>query len=387
MFTAEFHGTPFDVACMTDIAHKRPVRCHVITSHDHFEVISSDWKKVLERVHVNDVAKVEPRGFAAYVELRPGFRFEWMQLSTSPKPCELLVKALTPVELMAKLEVKPVALPEIVASFMFNDRAESGLLTKKLVEESSRLLPEFFKIHPASPVNIPFADAVACTYRVRYRNNHVFPLEETVASLCMDIRRSIFELWCLGLIKCVNMDNGESRANRAFSRRLLLGISGTINKAALVLSIDTSDLEEAVQNYMQDAEGEDALLAEEVIGSARKLATDVRADIEAGIEGIRPADEAGFRRLLELAVIVFAGIAAEIYDDAVIILVKKIYHYTESLISTSRHVVETSSALNKGRLSFIMELMTFLDGKRYYQTFQYIYCIWDLGKVMSDDDY
>jgi hypothetical protein len=154
----------------------------------------------------------------------------------------------------------------------------------------------------------------------------------------------------------------------------------TINKATLALEVDGAELETAIQNYLDD-ELDDRRLSQEVLKTARTIADLAKRKIDEALAQRPAVNDPAYRMMLELVVVTFAGVASEIYDEAVIMLLRKMLRYTQNVIGSDHFVFEAKRDLIGARMTFILELLAFLDGKRYYQVFQYVYCVWDLGRV------
>jgi hypothetical protein len=369
MFPARYHGTTFDVTYLSDPAQKVPTRAHLITSRDSFELISLDWKTPILTCPAAELASVESKKNSAILTFKPNSKLTQFSLSTKPEPLEPLVAALTQIFALPRTEPRFLALRTILPSFKFAEEAQTKAAQKGIREQTAQFMQAFCSSAGSIAVNGAFVDVFSCVFRMRYRNESVQPVDASVKALGQDVRRHLISLWCSGILKCLKPT--DSANAKLFYSRLATNAVQTVGKAASRVGISCDDLVKAMVAFAEPS-GKEAIEA-----AAKRIAKEANEASERELARKAPFDLGQLPLLLNLAVIVLAGIAGGMYAVDVDALAEKVVDFTQAVLAGGR-AEEKKRALLQEQNIFLRDFVSRLDGQRYDEPFQFIFCIWGL---------
>jgi hypothetical protein len=375
MFPPRYHGTVFNVSYWTDPNQKGPSKAHLITSRDFFELISLDWRTSLQKYPSSEVERVETKKATAVVSFKPSARHASVTFSTAPDPIEGLMSALSPVLSLPKHENRFLSHRAILPSFKFSSQAQAQALHKGITEQTCQFLQTFCSSSGSIAVNCAFVDVFTCVYRMRYRNEGAQVIEQSVRSLGLDLRRHIVAIWCGAIVKC--QQPADTHSAQMFYARVAQNAGNTVVKASAALGIQSAELLRAVTAFAEEGKSDGVAAAAKLVA---KEAADA-ADRE--IAKVSPHDLQNLRFLMDSAVIVLAGIAAGMYPVDVDRFAAKIVDYTQAVLNRNQ-VDAARKALVQTQDVFMRDMVCLLDGQRYDEPFQFIFCIWGLRAKLDD---
>jgi hypothetical protein len=374
MFPPRYHGTTFNVNYWSDPNQKGASKAHLITSRDFFELISLDWRTSLQRYLSSEIDRVETKKATVVVSFKPSTKYSSVTFSTSPDPIEPLIAALSQVLSLPKQENRFLSHRAILPSFKFSSQAQSQALHKAITEQTCQFLQTFCSSSGSIAVNCPFVDVFTCVYRMRYRNEGAQVIDQSVKSLGLDIRRHIVATWCGAIVKC--QQPADTHSAQMFYARVAQNAGNTVVKASSALGIQTGELLRAVTAFAEEGKSEG------VAAAAKQIAKEAVDATDREIAKVLPHDLQNLRFLMDSAVIMLAGIAARMYPVDVDRFAAKVVEYTQAVLNRNQ-VDAARKALVQTQQIFMRDMVCLLDGQRYDEPFQFIFCIWGLRENMD----
>jgi hypothetical protein len=369
MFPPRYHGTIFNVVYQGDPLQKTPVKAHVITSLDSAEVLSADWKSILAKFQPSDIERVENKKNVAVLTMKSSCKFTSISLTTKPDPCDNLVTALTQILSLPTPEVKSRAVSEIIPTFRLSDKGLENALYKAMVDQCSQLLQLFTPPKGSTGVNGHLVDVFSCVFRLRFPNE-ARPNDRNVSDVSVEIRRTMLLHWCNSLTKC--LQPAETNSAKTFYARVALNCLNTIAKLGGPLGIGVEDLTQAVNQFSSSGEGDGI---EPAILRITMLA---QTELNNSWGRTPPVDLANLQVVLNLACLVLSGITIGMYDVDVDNLVNRIADFVKRVVEKERHAEAAKKELLISQTKFLRDMLCLLDGKRYDEPFQHVFCLWSL---------
>ena len=368
MFPPQYYGTTFNVQYTAVPSQKTPVQCHVITSQDSFDIISRNWTDSIAKFSVTDVEKVEIRGDAVVVSMREGALVKSISLETRPEKRETLQKALTEVASVPKAEIRFLALAAILPTFKFADKAQTMNLHKAIMDRTTQFVQTFQASKSVTPLSGPFVDVFTCLYRFRFDNDAGQAVDQGVAAIDLLIRRHMLRTWCERLSMCAQSTGPNAKV---YVTKLAGHIMNTITKISNSLSVNNETLGREVSSFV-NGEGGDGIApaAAAIVSQMNDL---MKQDLE------NPFDEANMKLFLDYAMVILCGVVVGLYKQDLERFAARAVEYTRSVV-TRGDFESAKQKLVSAKKEFMSELLCFLDGKRYEDSFQYVYCIWEMSE-------
>jgi hypothetical protein len=304
------------------------------------------------------------------VTFRSGASFPWITLNTKPEPCESLVTALTPITGVPKPEPNFLSLNAILPTFRFPDKSVLATLHRLACEQTVQLVQALAPGAQDVAVSAPLADIFESTYRMRWVNETSSQIDRCVRDLGQDIIRHLLIAWCYCIIHAAQPI--QTTVARIYFSRLALHCGRTAVKAATAVGIAAQDLMPLVEAYAADGplDGIEAV--------ALRITRTAQDAMDQGLTDDPACDLKNLRLLLNCAVIGLAAVLAGIYQVDLESFSTKVVEYTRAVVSNS-NVERARKNLVKVQQAFLREMLYFLDGQRYDEPFQYVFCTWPYG--------
>ena len=374
MFEPRYWGTTFDVRATCDPGDK-PSVCHVVTSNDAFELISQDWKQSEHRFRAGEVVSAETNKNAVVVTMMEGCPTKSVTLEPLvPIKRDRLQQALSTIMKEKQPAIQYLALESVLPNFRL-DKAQTMSLHKAIMDQAGKLLQSFQwgKYKYSQATTGPFVDLFSCLYRFRYTNDAARDTQGNVQALDLLIRRHLIVVWCNSLCKVwqPNPKTPMSANGKVFWARLATNLMNTITKVAATMSLPCDELYQAVTEFTNSGNGEG------VAPAAKRLAESVKQEIDNGLRQQTPFDLTNMKMFLNITLIVMSGTIAGLYLPELEALDKEVILYTKVAVNGS-DAGQARKKLDGARQRFLSELLMLLDGQRYEEPFQYVFCIWDL---------
>jgi hypothetical protein len=377
MFPPRYHGTIFNVLYQGEPAQKTQVKAHVITSLDSCEILSADWKTTLTKFQPSDIERVENKKNIAVLTMKPTSKFSTISLTTKPDPCDKLVTALTQILSLPTPEVKSHAMTEIIPTFRLSDKALESALYKTMVDQSSQLLQLFSTPKSASNSSGSFVDIFSCVFRLRFSNDSR-PNDRNVSDVSAEIRRTILIHWCSSLTKC--LQPADTNSAKTFYARVALNCLNTISKLSGPLGITVDDLTHAVNQFSSNGE------TDGIEPATLRISMLAQTELNNSWGKIPPADLGNYQVLLNIACLILSGITIGMYQSDVQGMGDRIADFTKRVVDKERHLESAKKELLISQTKFLRDMLCLLDGKRYDEPFQHIFCLWSLRSSDSNAD-
>lgn len=369
MFPRRFHGTTFNVLYSNEPSQKTPIKAHVITSLDAFEIISADWKTSIGKFQRGDIDRLESRKTSVVMGMKPGCKVTSIVLTTKPDPSDNLNAALTQTLASSKPEIPFLALAHILPTFRFPERADDFTLHKSIMEAATQILQSF---GVSRGVNGPFVDAFTCVYRMRFRNAAAQSHAECVRDTTNLIRRHFSAVWARAAARATQP--AESPAGRLYFARLAHHISQMI---ARISGLPCDDLVQAAAKYADtgrsDGVSEAAARVEAAIGE---------------LEMEAPCDRGHVVLALNFALLTLAGVVVAMYPADIDRVSQKIVDFTAAACEGTVGE-DKKAALVQVQVAYLRDMLGLLDGRRYDDVFQWPFALWvlqapDLGPLQLE---
>jgi hypothetical protein len=354
---SRWYGTTFNVLYSNEPLLKTPIKAHLITSRDGFELISSDWKTSIQKFSPADVERIEPKKTIAVLTMKPGQKMTTISLNTKPDPCDSIVAALTPgaASSPAKPDLKYLAPRLILPHFKASERI--GQLQAAIVDQTSQLLQLF-----GAAANAPFSDVFACLLRMRQPNDQVSQADRAVASTICDLKRWLIVTWCAGIVRC--LQPAESPTQEHFFIKLAHFSAETIAKACRGVQISSDDLIQAVGHFPDGVEA-----------AVQRISREAQDAIDREAARVVPFDKPGLKLVYNMALEALAGAVVGMYASDCEALSSKVVDYTAA-VATKERTEDARGDLIQMQTAFLKATLCLLDGRRYEEPFQWIYCVW-----------
>jgi hypothetical protein len=375
MFPPRYHGTIFNVFLTGDSNSKTAQYAHVITSLDACELFSADWKTSIVKFQPADVERVEAKQMLAVVTLKPGSRFASLQLNTSPDPAEPLDAALTKILSIPKPEIRFLALGQLLPTFKFANKRDQIDLHKAVMDHSTQLLQIFTYSKTPVVVSGPFVDVFSALFRLRYANDAVTPVEANVRELSIHLRRHVVSLWSRALLTCLAPT--EDLSARIFAGQLVEHIGSLIQKVAKPLSLSCDQLIEYIGAFVNEG------IADGIAETAQELAEEAELLMKQELDKVPPYHTQNFHWMRDVTVIALAGITTQLHQADVDLLAGKVVDFALKLVEQKPMNGPTAELL-AAQATFMDNLLALLDGQRYEEMFQFVYCLWHLRNGPDD---
>jgi hypothetical protein len=362
LLPARWYGTTFNVVYTNEPTQKSPLKAHVLTSRDGFEIISGDWKTSYQKFSPSDVDRIESKKTMAVLMMKPGQRVTTISLSTRPAPCDSLIAALTPTSCaqLPKPEPKFLALRDILPTFKFPDHAQKMQLHGVIGDQTTQLLQLFGVSSGANPA---FIDVFSCLLRMRYYNEQVQAIDQAVKSTLADLRRRLIVAWCSGIARC--LQSPESPTQERFYAKVAAAAVETVSRACKAVQIACDDLVAAVPQFPTDVEPAVARIMKEAQDALDREASRFPA-----------YDRPGLKVMYCLTLSALAGAVVGMYQVDCDAFAAKVVEYATAVANKDR-VEEAKRDVIIAQTAFLKDILCLLDGRRYDEPFQWIYCTWE----------
>jgi hypothetical protein len=378
-FNPRYHGSVFTVFYTSDPTIKSTIKCHLITSPDHLELISQDYKQSFQKWTTTDIESVSAAKNIVTVTLKAGDHSRQILFNTTPEPSEGLVAALSTVTSIAKPEVRSLTLQTILPSFRLGDQLQANYLSKTIQDHSIALI-QYFQISKdlVNTVNQPLADILGCLLRARYPNEAVQQTDRCLRELIQEVKRYILILWCNGIAECAQSPSLATA--KIYYSRLALHCSRTVVKASSSLGIPVKDVVQLVENFADQS----GATYEGLDTAARAVAKLAKDQMDAEAAKVPPVDPANLVTFQNLVVLALCANLVGMYQPDVESLAAKAVDLAKALLNKAP-ADEPRKSLQRYVGAFVRDLLRFLDGLRYDEPFQFIYCTWQLGTGERED--
>jgi hypothetical protein len=199
----------------------------------------------------------------------------------------------------------------------------------------------------AAPVLL--ADAFICVYRMRYRNDAAHAVDTAADACGLDLRRHVLGVWCAAVPKCLKQHD--------FYRAVLGAVTRMITALAAQVGIHADDVIQAPQ------------------AAAARIIREAAEVTERGFDRGTPFDQQNLKFVLDLTTTAIAGIAAGLWAADVEPFVGRIVDFTAAVIAKAG-VDDAKKDVVAAEAVFLKQLATLLDGRRWDDVYQFIFCVW-----------
>jgi hypothetical protein len=297
--------------------------------------------------------------------MKPGSKLTTVTLTTKPDSADSLLAALTAILSVPKSEIRFLALTSILPTFTTLDRAESIRIHKGMMEITTQLHHQFAVKKTPGTLSGPFVDVFTCLYRMRYRNSINQAIEKTIADIGVEIRRHLIVIWCEGIIRCAEAATSDTQV---FFSRLVAYAANTVARTAESLSVVYEYLFSAVEGIGDPATRPKVQAAPGRIAKMVQAATDIETS------QTPPCDMGHLRWLKNIVLIMMAGIIVGMFQADTDELAGKVITFTKSTIEQNS-VEQAKYELQQKVGVFLTDMLGMLDGRRYEQPFQFVFCL------------
>lgn len=368
MFPPKYHGRTFNVTFGTSEAQlKENNRFHVVTNLDSFDLISNNWKGVELSITANEIDQgpTKKSSTTLSIQTKKGNTYFF---NTSPDSCDKLFEALKPILNIPNPEIRFLALSIVLPTFDFSNKGVMMSLHKTIMTQCTRLLATFHaKLHGTNTISGAFVDLYSCAYRMRYTNADATNTEETTKDFINQIHACLVFHWCKAIERAAR-DSVDSEDKKFYSN-IITSATETIKISSQALGIPVDDLVNAVQLLPNNIES--------IIQISAQIGKEFHSYLEGRLADKPPLDRYNLLLLMDVLIIGLSGLIAGIYQYDVDTLAENVVIYTRAVFS-NESVEEKKKRLLEEKEQFLTEMLRFLDGDRYNQSFQYVYCIWDM---------
>jgi hypothetical protein len=304
------------------------------------------------------------------VNFRPGATFPSITLGTKPEPSDSLGEALTPISNAPKAELRFLAVQSVLPTFRFADKSAVATLHRLACEQVIFLVQTLQATAPVFSVYAALTDVFECTYRMRWVNEVGGQADRCVRALGVDVLRHLIIAWCYCLIHAVQPV--DTPLARVYFSRLALHCGRTIVKAVAPVGIPANDLVPLLESYVADgpADGIEAV--------ALRIAKAAQNAMDRGLIDNPACDLRNLRTLLNCSVVTLAAVVAGMYPIDIESFGARVVDYATAVV-TSDKVDTAKKRLVRAQQIFLQNLLYFLDGLRYEEGFQYVFCTWPYG--------
>lgn len=368
MFSPKYHGRTFNVTFGTSEAQlKENHRYHVITNLDSFDLIANNWKGVELSITASEIDQgpIKKSSTVLSIQTKKGYTYFF---NTSPDSCEKLFEALKPILNIPNPEIRFLALSIILPTFNFTNKGVMMSLHKTIMTQCTQLLTTFnAKLHGTNTISGAFVDLYSCAYRMRYTNADAMNTEETTKDFVNQINAYFAFHWCKAIQRAAS-DSLNSDDEKFYSN-IIKSATETIGIAARNLAIPIDNLVNAVHQLPSNAEN--------IVQISGQTGKQFQSFLEERLVAVTPLDRYNLLFLMNILLIGLSGLIAGIYQYDIDILAENTVFYARAVFA-NEGIEEKKKRLLEEKEQFLTEMLRYLDGDRYNQAFQYVYCIWDM---------
>ena len=373
MFSQEYHGTIFNVCYgASENQLKENNRGHIVTTVDHFDLISEDWKEKIETIYTSDInmSIFRKSRTAMCIGTKSNvLHYYDMKPRTSDKLCE----ALKPVMEIPEPEVKYLSTTNILPTFNISDGNKISEIHLKTVDRCNELLSILSStserntlLKKPSSKHESFVDIFTCGLRLRYNS---FDSDKS-SNFAQEILRQMIRIWLLGISRAAYSMNKSNDPN--YYSKLISNCIATISKIAKVLSIDIEDLTNAAKITLENG------IINPLILEANKVAQQNQAFLENAFKNDPSQNQQYVYYVINIVIIAYAAEIVGLHQYDIQKLAEKFVDLTRAIVHKT-NISDVGKIFEEEKQTFQMELLRYLDGERYEHDFQYIYCVWDLN--------
>jgi hypothetical protein len=341
MLPSRWFGRTFDVLYSNDPSQRTPIKVHLITSRDSFELISADWKTSFQRFRVSDLSGIESHGTSVVLTMSANHKFSSVTLNMRPKSPESLVQALTAVPIRPESTIA-------LSPLLQNSQPD-------LIEETRSLL-QTLGCDP--PVNLVFVEAVACLVRCHLQEGQ----PEKPDTVICGFQRFMIGALSKAILRAVQ--KADSSNVVSFYGDIARGCARTIVKLAPALSIFVADLIDAIEKFPEgvgECAGRIRTEAENVVGKEAVMTS--------------PHRQTGLQIVKQLVLTLLAAVTVGMYQVDCVAFSAKIFDFVTALQDQRKRDEATREVL-AAQTRFLGMLLCFMDGRRCEEDFYWMFCVW-----------
>jgi hypothetical protein len=358
LLPSRWYGTTFNVQYSTDPSQKNSIKAHLLTSRDSFELISLDWKTSLDTFSAIEIDRIETKKTTVTLTMKPPCKTSQIHLNTAPDPCDRLAEALCPSGSSAKSEPNYLSFVSIIPSIRGGAQVQ-----RAAIELAGQLLHFFGPVQTNSAVLV---DAVVCAFRARVSNENGRTVEQSMEALGQEIKRLLIVRWAKATDHFHVGEGAPSVIH--FQLKMAQAISSMVRKVASNLGIACHELDQAIQSPSFPAGIEVPI---------RKLGKVAQEAIEREEQAVRYFDMVSGRVLQSAVLVVIGAMVVGMYELDLRMYDEAIVEYGQAVVD--RTAVHQAVRTFQGKQGvFLRDLLCFLDGRRFDEIFQWIYCLWEL---------
>jgi hypothetical protein len=234
---------------------------------------------------------------------------------------------------------------------------------KALMDASLRLIQ--FSQAQHSTANVALVDALTCLFRFRYRNSTVIRADRSVPATLLAVKRRLLVLWCRGLINCCAVT--DNQLENAFHAELAAYIADLISKMCENIGLEMDIPEVSSRN----AEAGISVGVKEAAGA---IENNVQQALDEEINALRACDPGYVEFIQHEVIMVLAAIRIGFYDNEIAAFSAKICKCTKAAIA--KNDAQERMELAAAHDDFVKDMLGFVDGLRYEEKFQFVFCLW-----------
>jgi hypothetical protein len=233
----------------------------------------------------------------------------------------------------------------------------SGTLIQTLLPGNSSEAPN---------TNSTLVDALTCLFRMRYRNSNVPAADLCVPATVLAVKHNMLVLWCTEIGRCVTVTDNANE--NAFHLQLAVHASATVGRICQSVGIASDALAQAVAAYAERGTSDGVAAAADAIREQAQRALDADA------AQLTPCDPGHIAVIQYEVITLLVGSVIGLYETDVEALGAKVLACTSAAVQGDDR--EELAALRIAHDAFVRDMLGFLDGLRFEEKFQYVFCLW-----------
>lgn len=378
MFPPKYAGTVFNVYLSEpDVKGKETLKCHIITEPDNINLISNDWKNVIRKIPVADVERAELRKNIVALIMKGQPKPTTTLLDTKPDPPNKLHAALSIVQSEQKVDLSHKGLSFVIPTMNLPDKSKQMVLHKRIIDCCKDILAKF-----RAPIDNCGAliDIFTCVYRYRYSDSACAQDEKNTNQLAMDIRRQIAVTYGRAIMRSMQALN-QLHEEANYFITVAVGASEFVKTACEGCGINSYELHQVVQQLKDIGD----TMSQNVFQAAERIVQEAQNAYDISISQEPPFYPEDLNGMISAFIFLLGGTMVNLYKYDGDILADRALEFAHSTsLKLTRN--DPKNNFKMARRNYCLELLRFMDGRRYDPSFAHVYAIFNRQEIDVAND-
>lgn len=373
MFPPKYAGTVFNVYLSEpDVKGKEVLKCHIITEPDNINLISSDWKNIIRKIPVTDVERAELRKNVVALIMKGTPKPTTTILDTKPELPNKLHAALSIVQSEQKIDLSHKGLSFVIPTMNLPDKSKQMILHKRIIDNCKDILSKF-----RAPVdnNSALIDLFTCLYRYRYSDSACAQDEKNTNQLSLDVRRQIVVTYGRAIMRAMQAMSQLHEEAQYFTK-VATGAADYVKIACEGCGINSMDLQQTVQQLNDIGD----TMSQNVYQAAERIVIEAQNAYDISLAQEPPFYPSDLKGMMSAFIMLLGGTMISFYKYDGDLLADRALEFAHST-SLKLNRNEPHNNFMIARRNYCVELLRYMDGRRYDPLFAHVYAIFNREEI------